>query len=88
MVWFDGIYLSSDDTFDSGDTRLSNFLQRSELASESSYVASRLVELPMTLAAGFYTIFVVADEFNLVKDRGAESNNALASSPIAVALAP
>ncbi|MCB1123299.1 MAG: hypothetical protein KJT03_17220, partial [Verrucomicrobiae bacterium] len=85
MILVDGIYLSSDDTLDTGDTVLDYNIHLGSLEPDSSYSETRSVSLPVELPLSTYRILVVTDVLNLLYETGGETNNVLASSPITLA---
>ncbi len=83
--WYDGIYLSSDPVFDSGDTFVSNrrIGSSSSLASGESYTASTIVTIPRGSGiTGKPYLLVVADYYQNYAKESDESNNATAASTL------
>ncbi len=61
--WFDGVYLSTDATFDPTDTLLlsESVVDQTPLASAAKYDVARSFTLPQYLAAGQYKLLFVTD---------------------------
>ncbi|TAK36654.1 MAG: HYR domain-containing protein [Chloroflexota bacterium] len=70
--WQDRVYLSTDGTYDSGDTFLVNATQGVTLAVGSSYSVTRSVTLPNL--TGSYYLLLRTDVYNAVKEQD-ETNN-------------
>ncbi|MBC6419726.1 MAG: hypothetical protein GDA44_13655, partial [Prochloron sp. SP5CPC1] len=80
---YDGIYLSNNAVFDSGDTFIANYLVGSEssLASGESYTASTTVTIPSGNGiTGKPYLLVVADYYQNSEKESNESNNTTAAS--------
>jgi len=86
--WSDGVYLSADDRWDIGDTRLATVPHAGGLAQDESYDASTSVMIPGVLPRSYYLI-VRADVFNqqgeMVVDKG---NNVRALGPLPLIVTP
>jgi YD repeat-containing protein len=85
--WKDRIYLSTDNTLDSGDALLAEFANQQVLASGQSYAATQSITLPHGIQ-GSYRLIVATDAADQIPESSAEDNNTLATSSIAVTLAP
>jgi len=87
-VWRDRIVLSGDAVLGNGDDIiLDTVVHTSGLAANAVYAARAVpVRIPLFVAPGNYTLFVVADVANEVFEypAGAEANNASAGLPITI----
>src|SRR5581483_2603392 len=72
--WSDQVFLSSDAVF-GGDVLLGTFTHTGALDAGGSYGQVQNVTLPVNLAAGTYTLFVLTDSSNQLNEPGAENNN-------------
>ncbi|PMD95693.1 hypothetical protein BWI97_13920 [Siphonobacter sp. BAB-5405] len=84
--WADGVYLSSEQTFNATSARLiSQLTRRDSLFSLSSVQTQQNVQIPLNLKEGDYYLFVVADLYKQVYENTDESDNiALATGKIKV----
>ncbi|TAK36653.1 MAG: hypothetical protein EPO21_01945 [Chloroflexota bacterium] len=81
--WQDRVYLSTDNSYDGGDTYVTSVTQSVTATAGSSYTVTRSVTLPK-VAAGNYYLVLLTDHFNGVKEL-AETNN---SSAVPIAVTP
>lgn len=80
--WFDGVYLSVDQTFDAvDDIYLNGVVHFTPMAPGASQQDSTEAMLPDT--SGTFYLFVVADDISLVPESD-ESNNTLMSGPLTI----
>ena len=77
--WRDAVHLSTDAALDDDDVLLGTFTHQGNLDSEDSYGVVTDVTLPYDMAAGTFTILVVADSDGQVVEPAAEDNNVTAS---------
>jgi subtilase family serine protease len=84
--WYDGVYLSTDATWDAADTYISNVATANlySLAGGASYTATTTMQLP-AVAAGNYYLVLRADYTGRAFETD-ETNNA-AATPIAIGTA-
>lgn len=88
-LWQDRLYLSTDSVFSPlTDRSLGSYPRPNTLAAGASYTQSRTIILPDTLAAGAYTLFVVADESNGIYEHNGENNNVGQRSNIVLTARP
>jgi WD40 repeat protein len=80
--WSDYVYLSLNDTYESGDTLITSFSWSQALLSLGTYSQSKSITLPK-VAAGDYYLLIYSDGNNSLFESN-ESNNVLAS-PITIA---
>jgi subtilase family serine protease len=75
-AWFDGIYLSEDDTLDTNiDPRLTKPLHSGFVQPGGTYTGSTTMNIPGGAAAGTYHIFACADVQNQVTEEGPDPEN-------------
>ncbi|MFM9024704.1 MAG: CARDB domain-containing protein, partial [Planctomycetaceae bacterium] len=85
--WFDGVYLSLDQTLDASD-RFLGFAERSgPLAPAADSAASASFRLPQGVAGAYY-IFVVADAGDAVSESAEGDNATLDVEPVTLTLPP
>ena len=73
-TWYDRVYLSSDFTIGSNDTRLGTFTRNASLAADSSYSDSIQVNLPVN-ASGNYVLLMRTDDSDREYEYQSEQNN-------------
>jgi RHS repeat-associated protein len=73
-VWYDQVFLSTDEVLDAGDRNLGTFSQNGILNSNDSYTSSQTVSLPIGISGNYY-FFVRTDAGNQVYENIFESNN-------------
>ncbi|MDB5348919.1 MAG: hypothetical protein JWN86_166 [Planctomycetota bacterium] len=78
--WIDGVYLSTDATWDINDTRLALVPHNGGLAASQTYTSSASVVIPGALP-GNYHILVRSDVANQERETN-EANNLVASPPL------
>ncbi|MCF2148203.1 M10 family metallopeptidase C-terminal domain-containing protein [Desmonostoc muscorum LEGE 12446] len=82
--WYDAVYISDDQLFDSSDTRLTDRYtgENTPLASGDSYTATQDISIPNFLAAGDFYLLFVADGGNYGNNQGEtdETNNVFAQA--------
>lgn len=79
--WSDTVYLSTNTTFEPGDTLIGGSIRNGQLASGQTYGGNANVTIP-NIAPGNYYLFVNADSGGHVSEGINENNNV--SSPIAI----
>ncbi|MBX9652245.1 carboxypeptidase regulatory-like domain-containing protein, partial [bacterium] len=72
--WYDSVYLSADQIFDTTDLSLGTVKHQGGLASGNSYSVNNSFNLPAGLSGSFY-VFVVTDSGKVVYERGMEDDN-------------
>lgn len=86
--WTDRVYLSLDGVFDpSDDTEIGQFLHRDAIQPGEGYDVNLSLRIPDGIS-GTYTLFVVADQSNLVFELDNDNNIATPLSTIDIALTP
>lgn len=86
-IWYDAVFLSTDDILDPSDTYLGMQANPGFLALDGSYASSITVTLPRGIS-GDYQLLVVTDYNNHVFENLGESDNATASPVFSVTLTP
>lgn len=84
--WSDRLYLSEDEIFDPEEDRQLTDYEHSLLEVDGTHGVSLDVEMPVDVS-GDYHLLLVSDADNEIKELAGEGNN-LATSPIAIELAP
>lgn len=79
-IWYDGVYLSTDDALSTDDIFLGDIYRGSRLAAGDGYGAEAQLTVPVSVAAGAYRVLVSADRRGAVTEDGAETNNVAASA--------
>ena len=87
--WVDRVYLSTDNTFDGGDTPLAELAHTGPLAKEANDTAHRDVVIPIDKSGPFFLLVVTdaASQVNETNAGNAEGNN-VAASLLTITLAP
>ncbi|MCA2657680.1 MAG: carboxypeptidase regulatory-like domain-containing protein, partial [Microcystis sp. M049S2] len=64
--WYDSVYLSNDQTWDSGDTRINAFWEaaRSPLAANTSYTDTQNITIPSYAGTGAKYLIFVTDQYS------------------------
>ncbi|MFN0053205.1 MAG: CARDB domain-containing protein [Planctomycetales bacterium] len=86
-IWYDLVYLSTDDVLDAQDLLLGSSSNSSYLDVQESYVNSATVTMPRGID-GDYRFIVVTDGYNHVYEHNSEGDNSRASSVTDVQLTP
>ena len=86
-VWYDAVYLSTDDVLDAQDVYLGAAANASYLNPGESYAGSLAVALPRGIS-GPYRFLVQTDSTNYVYEHTAEDDNVRAGAATAVQLTP
>jgi subtilase family serine protease len=84
-TWIDQVRLSTDATFDTGDTFLHNVLPAGPLAAGDSYtVTNESITIPAGTTPGAYFLVFKTDVLNAVTEGNEANNTAIAAIPITV----
>ena len=85
--WNDAVYVSADATFSGDDKLLLARPNLGQLAADSSYTQSLVVQLPVGYSGQYY-IFVKADADNWITELSKDNNTARSSAALTVSLKP
>ncbi len=89
-AWYDRIVLSTDATYDSGDTYLDQiYVSHNPLAADTSYTETRQINLPLDVnrPAGTYHLLLLTDFYGFQGEAN-ENNNSVASAALELTVPP